>query len=72
MNPGTKVRLLDPIFDPISRLMGIHVAWVPAGEIGVVDSDGQTVLFANGTPGRLAEIRYAVVPEAQKADTTSS
>ena len=71
MNPGTKVRLLDPIFDPVSRLMGIHVAWVPAGEIGVVDTDGQTVFFANGTPGRLAEIRYAVVSDEQDTATSS-
>lgn len=65
MTPGTKIRLLESIFDPVSRIMGIHVEWVPAGKIGVVDKDGQTVLFDNGTPGRLSEIEYEVVSDEQ-------
>ena len=67
MPPGTKIRLLEPIFDPVSRLMGIHVEWLPAGSVGTIDKDGQTVSFDKGTPEKLSEIDYEVVPDAKQS-----
>jgi len=58
LDPGTRIQLIDPVYDEAWALFGILITQVASGTVGTVGKDGRKVTFRNGTCCRLARLSF--------------